>query len=143
MPMFAGVLESCWRCPGVLRRANSLEKSFEKPPQKHLKNLPKNTKKKTPKTSKIHPQHDSNLKSIKKPKIGGLWDPLGVSLERLGGVLGRLWDRLGGVLGRLGGVLGRLGRVLGASWRVLARLGRVLARLGRDFDAACRHLGRS
>ena len=115
--MFAGVLESSWRCPGVLGRANSLEISFENPPLQPLKMLQK-PHKNTPKTSKIHPQHGSNSKSNKKHKFGGLWEPLRVSLERLGGILGRLWDRLGGVLGRLGGVLGRLGRVLQASWAV-------------------------
>ena len=28
------------------------------------------------------------------PTFGGLWERLGVSLERLGAVLGRLWGRL-------------------------------------------------
>ena len=51
------------------------------------------------------------------PKFGGLWEPLRVSLERLGSILGRLWDRLGGVLGRLGGVLGRLGRKIKKSFK--------------------------
>ena len=72
----------------------------------HLKtfeNLSKKLQKNTPKTSKIHPQHGSNLKSNMKPKFGGVWERLGVSLERLGGVLGRLWGRLGDVSGAVSG----------------------------------------
>ena len=90
-----------------------------------------------PKYPKIQTQHDSNLKSIKNPKFGGLWERLGTSLKRLGSVLDRLWSRLGGVLGRLGGVLGRLGRVLQASWAVSGASWSVLGASWEPLRASC------
>ena len=66
------------------------------------------------------------------PKIGGLWERLGVPLERLGSVSGRHWSRLGGVLGRLGPPWG----VMWASWE---RLGGILCPIFSPKGVNFRH----
>ena len=75
-----------------------------------------------------------------KPDFGGLWERLGVPLERLGGVSARHWSRLGGVLGRLGGVMERLGRLLQASWAVSGASWSVLGASWGPLGASCAHI---
>ena len=105
------------------------QKSFKKNNLVGPQNGPKLAIKKPPKK-----------KSNMEPEFGGLWERLGVPLERLGGVSGRHWSRLGGVLGRLGGVMERLGRLLQASWALSGASWSVLGASWGLFGASCAHV---